>query len=40
MRRIKKKKRKHINYENTPNALQVAVFNLYHSVIFKPKLAK
>ena len=35
-----KKEGNNINYENIPNAQQVAVSNLYQSVIFKPKLAK
>ena len=43
-KKIKKKKKKkeenNINYENIPNAYQVAVSNLHQSVIFKPKLPK
>ena len=40
MQNQKKGRNEHINYKNTPNAKQVAVSNLYQSVIFKPKLAK
>ena len=40
MQNPKKGRNYHINYENTPNALQVAVSKLHQSVIFKPKLAK
>ena len=41
MHRIKKgKKYQLINYENIPNAQQVAVSNLYQSVTIKAKLAK